>query len=57
MQKEIKLMRKEIEDLKNDQTTRRRKELNELDPPFIKGIASTLVPKKFKMLHITPYDG
>lgn len=50
-------MQKEIEDLKNGQTARRREELNELDPLFIKEIASTPVTKKFKMLQITLYDG
>lgn len=51
------MMRKEIEDLKKAQTTRRCKKLNELDPLFTKEIASTLVFKKFRMPQIPPYDG
>lgn len=56
-QKPIRLMHKEIEDLKNGQTKRRREELNELDPLFMKEIVSTPVPKKFRIPQITLYDG
>lgn len=49
MQKPIRLMQKEIKDLKNNQTMKICKELNKLKPPFIKEIASTPMTKKIRM--------
>lgn len=58
MQKVIKLILKGINDLKKEQTLRRRhKELNEINPPFTEKITMAPIPRRSKMPQFTSYDG
>lgn len=56
MQKVVKHMQKEINDLKNNSTVRRqREELNEIDPLFTSKIALEPILNRFKMLQTAIY--